>query len=244
MMYLATIFSCLRKQFLYYLRRCGRYADKVALTWDVLREIGNSHFVRATIFVPLIGYLILFNEKLTKWLTLASEFVGFQPVGLTVSLNLLWVYFGLTFISFGSLTYSIWCPREVKLHGSASEYVRAERDTVSDLHAMSARTLGSRFWNRLNKAWAQHKPRLIGNYADQGGEYSYADSRADQGTQTAACLRIYYEFLREVAPIARAFSGAFFGVGFLCLLVPSAQVFLRVAKILGHVVSAWLKSWV
>lgn len=37
------------------------HVDLRALPWTSLRTIGNSSTVRMTIFIPLIGYLVLFN---------------------------------------------------------------------------------------------------------------------------------------------------------------------------------------
>jgi hypothetical protein len=41
-----------------------------ASKWDELRKYGNHPLARMTILVPLIGYLILFNEKLSSYYSL------------------------------------------------------------------------------------------------------------------------------------------------------------------------------
>jgi hypothetical protein len=41
--------------------------------WVRLRFVSNSTAAKATILVPLIGYLILFNEKVVEFLNLAKD---------------------------------------------------------------------------------------------------------------------------------------------------------------------------
>ena len=35
--------------------------------WDKLRSVSNSTAAKATILVPVIGYLIIFNEKIVEF---------------------------------------------------------------------------------------------------------------------------------------------------------------------------------
>lgn len=47
--------------------------------WSVLRRLGNSTIAKATIAVPLVGYLLLFNGEIVKFLSLHTDFAG-RPV--------------------------------------------------------------------------------------------------------------------------------------------------------------------
>ena len=38
------------------------------IPWSTLRGIGNSSAAKATILMPLIGYLFLFNGHFVNWL--------------------------------------------------------------------------------------------------------------------------------------------------------------------------------
>ncbi len=64
--------------------------------WSAFNNISNSLAARSTILIPLIGYLIIFNEYVVKYLDLVVELGGSKasdPV--TISPRLLLVYFGL-----------------------------------------------------------------------------------------------------------------------------------------------------
>jgi hypothetical protein len=51
-----------------------------ASRWGNLRLIGNSVASRATIAVPILGYLVLFNSYVVNALTLHSSLWGIQVV--------------------------------------------------------------------------------------------------------------------------------------------------------------------
>lgn len=46
------------------------------LPWTTLREVGNLSAVKATVLIPLIGYLILFNQNVVEYLRLSPELTG------------------------------------------------------------------------------------------------------------------------------------------------------------------------
>jgi hypothetical protein len=46
------------------------------LRWTVLRDIGNSAPAKLTILIPLVGYLIIFNEHVLKYLELSHQLFG------------------------------------------------------------------------------------------------------------------------------------------------------------------------
>ncbi|KJC44806.1 hypothetical protein UP09_14220 [Bradyrhizobium sp. LTSP885] len=89
-----------------------------------------------TIIVPFIGSLLLFNQHIVDLLTLSPDLVAHWmklPEGtadvvarqITLS-RLYYVYFGLTFLGFGSALFSLSCPQIVKDYASSTEYVQAE----------------------------------------------------------------------------------------------------------------------
>jgi len=50
-------------------------------TWDILRKVGQSRLIGLTILVPVIGYMILFNDHLIHWFELSkSVFEGIPAV--------------------------------------------------------------------------------------------------------------------------------------------------------------------
>ena len=44
-------------------------------TWETLRAFGNSKFARVSIFVPLFGYFVLFNEAFDFLIVASMDWV-------------------------------------------------------------------------------------------------------------------------------------------------------------------------
>src|SRR3954454_24281518 len=83
--------------------------------WVRLRSVSNSTAAKATILVPIIGYLIIFNEKVVEFLNLAKSVEMYG--GVEVSYRLILIYLGLCAISLGVAVYGWFCPSEVKHYG-------------------------------------------------------------------------------------------------------------------------------
>src|SRR6185436_14747449 len=62
--------------------------------WQTLRGLGNSTAVKLTIFIPIIGYLVIFNETVVKYIDLSQRFLG-QSSETYNEWRLIFVYFGL-----------------------------------------------------------------------------------------------------------------------------------------------------
>lgn len=92
--------------------------DKFAL-WSRLRAVGNSPAAKATVVMPLAGYLILLNQN---FLNLADVDARFKFLAGEIPWRLVAVYFGTFFLGLGSLVYGALCPYAVKRHESAIDY--------------------------------------------------------------------------------------------------------------------------
>jgi hypothetical protein len=102
--------------------------------WSRLRSVGNSLPARLTILIPLVGYLIIFNQVTAKYLTLIQELAGRTSPDhpISVSPRLLLVYFGLCALALGSAIYSYFCPNQVRHYGSSAAYVRGDGPSIRD----------------------------------------------------------------------------------------------------------------
>jgi hypothetical protein len=78
--------------------------------WVRLRFVSNSSAAKATILIPLVGYLVLFNEKVVDFLNLIKELNGTHDAG--VSYRLILLYLGLCGIALGVMIYGWFCPNE------------------------------------------------------------------------------------------------------------------------------------
>jgi hypothetical protein len=181
-----------------------------AFTWTQLRTIGHLPLMKATIFVPLIGYLIIFNETIAGYLRLVWEKDPTPPV----PTNLLLVYFGLVCLSVGSVLYAVFCDRRIDQYGSAEAYIGGDGPNIS------AVTLGF-FENEVTgagydlQAWQEDGISPVGK----------VDSKKD-------ILWCMYDKWDTAFPIARAVTSVFYIVGFVILLIPSLRVFREVSSTL------------
>jgi hypothetical protein len=98
-------------------RRIFLYIERLS-SWSRLRSIGNSAPARATIVIPLVGYLIIFNEQVLSYLTLSPEIFG-KSVG--ISTKLLNIYFGLCFVAIASFLFAWFCPLQIRKYGAPVE---------------------------------------------------------------------------------------------------------------------------
>lgn len=109
--------------------------------WSELRSIGNSRIVQASILMPVIGYLLLFNDEIVKLSGLI--FNGDADPPLT---RLYFTYYGLTLLAVGSVIYAWFCPMVVKKYPAPVEYFLAEGTFFSDhdhyLYLLNAVILG------------------------------------------------------------------------------------------------------
>jgi hypothetical protein len=92
--------------------------------WNNLRTIGNSGIARASLAVPVLGYLILFNSDLVDYLRIHTSFCH----NCSVSWRLNFFYFGCCFFALGSLVYGIYCPPLIKKYAGATDFFERERD--------------------------------------------------------------------------------------------------------------------
>ncbi|PKR87887.1 hypothetical protein CXZ10_17325 [Pleomorphomonas diazotrophica] len=93
--------------------------------WSVLRGLGNSPIAKATIAVPLVGYLLLFNREIVQFLSLHTDFC--RPRSCGPSLRLLLLYLGCCSIAIGAALYGLRCPTLIKKYDSAAGFFEAEK---------------------------------------------------------------------------------------------------------------------
>jgi hypothetical protein len=193
-------------------------------TWSSVRAIGNSVYVRLTVLIPLIGYLIIFNANVVHYLQLAKEFVGLQnqPES-AVSTRLLLIYFGLTSLAGGSAIYSLFCPWQVRHYGTSAAYVGGEREHIGDFGMEEIEDL------LRNSKYQDRYKRIRDRYERIGGPPLGPEQKAevDKGI-----LHLHFKHLDSSFPTARWLAFVTFVIGLACLAIPSATVFWTVCSIL------------
>ncbi|MFH1345758.1 MAG: hypothetical protein ABIL01_31800 [Pseudomonadota bacterium] len=155
--------------------------------------------------LPLIGYLILFNDKVVRFLEIARE-LG-PTTGDGISNRLVWIYFGLCAVAAGTVVYARYCPAEIKAYGDKTSFTNATLMSAS-MHMFE-----------------DYERRLIASEFKKDMETLRQNSH---GEYRQRITRLYHDYLNYRHPTARASVTAFFAVGIFCLLVPSAEVFWKV----------------
>jgi len=100
-------------------------------TWSSLRAIGNSPAAKASILIPFIGYLILFNKRLVE--ALAFRCIDSPCQEQILFPNLYYLYFGLTIFGLGSFLYQVQCDPRIKRFANVEDYVLSVRDITTNL---------------------------------------------------------------------------------------------------------------
>jgi hypothetical protein len=186
-------------------------------SWDKLRSIGNSRAVKLTSLIPLIGYLILFNEHVVSLLHLDKSLLGgIAENFLTSRLRLL--YFGLFTTGVGALLYMVFCPMKIKQYADAVEFAQRE------LHFLPL----PYFYSLVRDLSHLRNPDYAGIDIDQ-----YTDHLAthENGSLDAIKIQILTEWYWSRSlqyPVIRWAAFIFFAVGFFLLFYPSVEALVRI----------------
>src|SRR5260221_7846873 len=94
--------------------------------WSELRTLGQSNMVRASVLMPVFGYLLLFNENVRQYLTIL-----YDATGLLRHFPSMWrvwmLYYGSFSLAIGSIFFAILCPVFIKQYASAFQMADTER---------------------------------------------------------------------------------------------------------------------
>ncbi|KAB7694293.1 hypothetical protein GBN33_16645 [Plesiomonas shigelloides] len=211
--------------------------------WCNLRLVGNSKVVKLTIFMPFIGYLILFNNEIVNYFALSNNALGLDP-SITESMSfsrLYQLYFGLMLVGVASALFSIFCPPIVKANDDEYSYYEKElfsmttkriaqiADSLADLVTEDKKSELKSLIDSYNSAFSDaHRQKYSGNVVE-GDVYSVAEKYKKE--TAANILNMEWSFRIESMPKMRTAIAMFYGTGFLILLYPSANVFLRVCSV-------------
>jgi hypothetical protein len=118
----------------------------VPFRWSALKGAMSSSFARLTIIVPIIGWVLVYNDNLIILLEQLLETDLPNELGWRVYV----FYVGLFFISVSSIIYAVFCPKEVSNHVDVVEYVRKFRPVVTEELEIKI----SKGINRMPLAWS------------------------------------------------------------------------------------------
>jgi hypothetical protein len=199
-----------------------RRVAEIIPRWSQLRAIGNSGPAKLTILIPLVGYYIIFNAQLARYLDLISEIAGSTTHPTSVPPRLLLIYFGLCAFAVGAVLYSLFCPVEVKQYGSSAAYVGGDGPHIKSYILDSIE-------EKLDKSGYKYEYKREKERHMFSEEIRGHEAKVDI---TNGVLHLYFEFRDNSYLLIRFITFAFYVIGFLSLIIPSLGVFVRVVRLL------------
>lgn len=113
------------------------YNLSCSISWSTLSGLGNAKVARLTIFMPIIGYLIVFNGNLATWIApnLPTGSAGFPTVwDRLFEQNLVFLYFGLLTLGIAVSLFTVFAPQQVRRFPFVEDY-------LTTMEAMKTRNL-------------------------------------------------------------------------------------------------------
>jgi hypothetical protein len=190
--------------------------------WSTLRVIGNSTLVRATVVMPFIGYLILFNSHIVEALRPAVEiFPDCANGGCAQSFiwsRLFYLYFGLIFLGVGSFVYQLRCDPNIKRFDTSETFTASVSAVVTESDLFTYQEMIERVGGPAHAT----RDFLAGELAN-----------LDQAPRLK--LSILNKFYRAVDGgryFSRLFVALCYFIGFALVLFPSSQTSIHILVIL------------
>jgi hypothetical protein len=219
----------------------GRLFGRAWSAWSSLSKLGNSPLAKATIVVPVLGYLLIMNEEFRDWFATghcvscpAAEVHEAldQPVPLiyTHVWRLIFIYFGLTLTGIATAIFGLFCPFSSRKYGDGIDYALnvlplfASREQWESL----AETLSGRPANRRHfLAWFCSKDLQDDLKTRVDVISGFARTTPDNAT-IMSLLRTSYRFVDFEKPFRRL---AIFLLYFTGLLLVAASALWGAAEV-------------
>ena len=205
--------------------------DFFFLQWDFLEKISNNQLSKLIGIVPLVGYLILFNDEMAEFISFdyivgrGSDEASPFFVGPLSKLRL--VFFGSLLLFISNVLFQIFRPKELRMardEFTFSELVR-ENFSVYELQSMEASIHSKNWIPRLETFWVvlgqarQRKPVVSGFRFDVR-----ASMFRDHGPYIYHLSREWWVGCMHSRKPARWFTFCLAILGYLMLAVPSVDI--------------------
>jgi hypothetical protein len=87
--------------------------------WNILRSLGNSNLVRASVLMPAFGYMLLLNDNVHQYLTIKYD--GWLLHYLPSVWRIWFLFYGSFLLAAATIAYSCFCPINIKYYRSSYE---------------------------------------------------------------------------------------------------------------------------
>ena len=211
------------------------FGDKLMILnpeWEIIRKIGNSKILSLTIFIPVIGYMIIFNEQLVHMFELSKDiFVNTDlqnsernTISNDTKTRLFYFYFGFTFLGIGSLLYQIFCPSLIKEHISDREYIQ---DGVALMTKKRFNIIRKHLSKNVDKSHFAELADLKYKFAISA-EMNLEHGKNKRESLATDLMHLEWQYENSTNRILRSLIFILYGLGFITLAIPSLEMFGQV----------------
>jgi hypothetical protein len=201
--------------------------------WADLRPIGKSSISKATILMPFIGYIILFDGQfiyhtaISQWIEVSEDRFWNVP-----SLRTIYCfYFGLLIFSISNAIYLLVCPKTIKISSDRYEFSQREWNIVSRHSAQNLlATLRVRYGYSPSRTFddGENAVERINNLRNANGRDLWLSRNGDLLHEI---IDVFYQKENESTHYIRCIISIGYLVSFLILATPST---LTLFQILGN----------
>jgi len=203
-------------------------------SWKELRKIGQSKLIGLSILVPIIGYMIIFNEEFVHNFELSKEVFSInetleKPSNNGISIEsksrLFYFYFGLTFLGLGSVLYKLRCPPLIRENSSKSAYVRNDSSLMT---IKRIKSIINYLNNKVDQVYSEelNDIKIAINEVETSHHGSIPPITRERHVIDLMFMQWQYESLTK--PISRWATLISYVFGFLILAIPTVQAFILV----------------
>ncbi len=203
-------------------------------TWELLRSVGNSKFARLSVFVPVFGYFIIFNDAFVSMMGSSMEWacLAFRSeacaVGGMANLDndfmlrkVINIYIALSAIALSTLIFQAFCPHEIKKFWHVENYVFENTKIFHHEFNRRIRTV-------LETVLANEVQRIQKTF----NHYKEHDRPKASEMYDRDILSLWFGFQNERFQIARWTCFLLFCLGAALLIYPTIVVFVKVCSII------------
>ena len=188
--------------------------------WTGIRSLGNSAFARLSIYVPIVGYFLIFNDNIISYLRLHSEFC--QNNGCEAGWRIYFIYFGLTSSAVASVIYAIFCPNVIKMYATSREFFNSNKEFYCHPDSLSWLLDDIRLQSGEKYRLSTHFDSLIQSDSTVG---------PGQVNVLSGPMSAFFNLSNYDRKKWRISSLTFYVVGLILLMIPSVFTFLQVVVI-------------
>jgi hypothetical protein len=195
--------------------------------WEFLRAVVSSRGAQATVAFPLVGYLILLNDRVKHALSMHEATHG--QTWLATDDRLFMVYFGLCAIGLGVAVFNVRCPFLMKRFQGKTECAQfyMQIADIGQIYCLLINVLGV-----SNEARNPLYDEFNKRYTELDGDQAAWQGFVERWRQSIFGFYVtWYNNTSVTRRTSRSVCLLLLSLGVLLLSVPSADTFVAVARV-------------